>query len=244
MTPFCRDSNLIMDLGMNNGDDTAYYFARGYSVVSVEANPTLCQRARERFSDPAGYERVKILNAAVSDKDEVLSFFVNTINDHWSSLDAAWASRDGHALQEISIQGICIPTLFSRYATPLYLKVDVEGADEMVLEQLKLVPCLPRYVSVEDCRLGYQYLERLAALGYRRFQIVDQSEVPMMVDPELSWKFNPGSSGPFGPALPGNWLEFDEIVELYGRVVRSREGVRQAPRTQWWDIHAAAPDTL
>lgn len=242
MTAFCGDSNLIMDLGMNNGDDTAYYLARGHSVVSVEANPTLCQQARERFAQAIESSQLTILNAAVSDQDEVLSFFINTVNDHWSSLDAGWASREGHPLKEISIQGICIPTLFSQYGTPIYLKVDVEGVDEMVLDQLKRVTKLPQYLSVEDCRLGYEYLERMAALGYQRFQIVDQSEVPKMADPQIAWKFAPGSSGPFGPALPQTWLEFDDMIELYSRVVRSKEGVRQAPRTHWWDIHACAPD--
>jgi FkbM family methyltransferase len=233
-----------MDLGMNNGDDSAYYLARGHSVVAVEANPTLCQKAHERFSKAVEGLQLTILNAAVSAKDEVLPFFINTANDHWSSLDAAWASREGHPLREISIQGICIPTLFSRYGTPIYLKVDVEGADEMVLDQLQRVGRLPQYLSVEDCRLGYQYFERMAALGYKYFQIVDQSEVPKMSDPLLSWRFAPGSSGPFGPALPSSWLKFDEMVELYSRVVRSREGVRQAPRTRWWDIHAYAPNLI
>jgi len=37
-------------LGMHNGDDTAYYLARGYDVVAVEANPALCASAGKRFA--------------------------------------------------------------------------------------------------------------------------------------------------------------------------------------------------
>ena len=32
---------LIYDVGMNTGDDTAYYLNRGYRVVAIEANPDL-----------------------------------------------------------------------------------------------------------------------------------------------------------------------------------------------------------
>jgi hypothetical protein len=42
---------LIYDLGMNNGDDTDYYLKRGFEVVAVEANPALCQVARDRFAE-------------------------------------------------------------------------------------------------------------------------------------------------------------------------------------------------
>ena len=38
---------LVYDVGMNNGDDTAYYLRMGYRVVAFEANPV---RRRPRRS--------------------------------------------------------------------------------------------------------------------------------------------------------------------------------------------------
>ena len=35
------DPNLVFDIGLNNGDDTAYYLHLGYRVIGVEANPLL-----------------------------------------------------------------------------------------------------------------------------------------------------------------------------------------------------------
>ena len=32
---------LIYDVGMHNGDDTAYYLRRGFRVVAIEPNPAL-----------------------------------------------------------------------------------------------------------------------------------------------------------------------------------------------------------
>ena len=42
MRTFAKDSKVIFDLGMHNGDDTAFYLSRGFNVVALEANPALC----------------------------------------------------------------------------------------------------------------------------------------------------------------------------------------------------------
>ena len=120
---------------------------------------------------------------------------------------------------------------------PHYLKIDVEGVDHAVLDQLRGRSLLPLYVSVEDCRFGFQYMETLASCGYDGFKLLDQSTVPQMTDPATGRVFPAGSSGPFGGDLPGEWLSHDEMVTLYSTTVRNLQGDRLAPRTQWWDIH-------
>ncbi len=34
-------NDLVYDIGMNNGDDTAYYLSLGFRTVAIEANPEL-----------------------------------------------------------------------------------------------------------------------------------------------------------------------------------------------------------
>ena len=42
---------------------------------------------------------------------------------------------------------------------PHYLKIDVEGVDQSILEQLQGASLLAHYyVSVEDCRFGFEYM--------------------------------------------------------------------------------------
>lgn len=48
---------LIIDVGGNNGDDTAFYLHRGYRVVMVEANPLLAEHLRGRFAARGCRER-------------------------------------------------------------------------------------------------------------------------------------------------------------------------------------------
>jgi hypothetical protein len=46
--------NLVYDVGMNNGDDTAHYLECGYRVVAIEADPLLVRNARQRFETNFG----------------------------------------------------------------------------------------------------------------------------------------------------------------------------------------------
>jgi FkbM family methyltransferase len=237
MRTFARDSRVIFDLGMNNGDDTAFYLSRGFSVVALEANPALCERAQKRFGTFIDEGRLTIVNAAIWEKNGIAKFFVNLDNDHWSSLDLGWASRNETRCRQVSVPCVTLSHLMDEFGTPYYLKVDVEGVDQSVLEQLKLRDLLPLYVSVEDCRLGFQYMEILAACGYDSFKLLDQSTVCQLADPKTGRLFSLGSSGPFGQEVPGDWRCYKDILDLYSKTVRSTEGERLAPPTHWWDIH-------
>ena len=74
----------IYDVGMNNGDDTEYYLAKGHKVISIEANPELCRLAEDRFTQEIAEDRCVILNVGVADKAGFLDFYLNT-EDHVTS---------------------------------------------------------------------------------------------------------------------------------------------------------------
>ena len=46
-------NDLIIDVGMHDGTDTAFYLAKGFNVVAIEANPGLVRCGSEtlRFAD-------------------------------------------------------------------------------------------------------------------------------------------------------------------------------------------------
>ena len=93
----------------------------------------------------------------------MLPFTSNLDNDQWSSLDIEWAKRDESRVREINIRCVTLASLIEEFGSPHYLKIDVEGIDQDVIEQLRGVNPLPLFVSVEDCRFGFQYMETLAA---------------------------------------------------------------------------------
>lgn len=219
---------MVFDLGANTGEDTTAYLAQGYDVVSVEANPALALDLASRFAPDIAAGRVHIVDAAIAATAEPRPFYVSA-NHHWSSLDSVWAARDGRMTEPISVQCVRLADLFDRYGVPHYMKIDIEGADIIVLEQLLEDERRSKYVSVEDCRFGPSYLDILSACGYSGFKLSEQSQ----------WA--PGTSGPFGEDLPGLWLHFNDMKTLYRTMVRSETLRRIAPEGQYFDIHARLP---
>ncbi len=55
----------VFDIGMYDASDTVYYLEEGHKVVAVEANPTLVQRAEERFHHYIEAGRLHLVNAAI-----------------------------------------------------------------------------------------------------------------------------------------------------------------------------------
>jgi|SRR5579884_2021973 len=225
---------------MNNGDDTEYYIKKGYRVVAVEANPSLCEHARIKFEQAIKLHRLFIHNVAVWTEYGRRSFFVNQKNDHWSSLDPGWARRDDTSCHEIVMDCVPLSHLIALHGVPLYLKIDIEGVDELVVRQLQGQEYLPLYVSMEDCRFGYEYMKALNDLGYTDFKLLDQGGLGSLTDASIGHRFRLGSSGPFGEDIPGPWLSYEDVLSEYSRRVRDRNGIRVAPCSSWWDIHCRA----
>lgn len=231
---------LIFDLGMNNGDDTCYYLRKGYRVVAIEANPVLCAAARQRFSDAVRERRLHVVNCAIWEQNTRRPFFITKDKDNWASLFTNWAGRDGVEYEEIEVDCRTLNDVVSEYGVPHFLKIDIEGADHVPLAQLETLPALPRYLSVEDCRFGFDYLKQLRKLGYTRYKLLDQATVPELRDESLDYRFPADSSGRFGEEVPGEWLDYDQMLKRYITVVRDVNGNRIADRSRWFDIHCSA----
>jgi len=234
---------LVYDVGMNDGADSAFYLHEGYRVVAIEANPVLCERVREEFSNEIKSGQLTVLNVAVTDyaTEKELDFYVNLDVDHWSSLDPLWGTRDGTRFEIIKVRAIPFTHILAQYDIPHYLKVDVEGADLSVLRQLYGTAKKPQFISVEEHDL--EYFPLLWGLGYRGFKIVNQAELPNhRYD---GWQFKRGTSGPFGDEAPGQWMPFGDAVLDYMLNIRDCRGRHLFANGSWFDIHATlAPPNL
>jgi FkbM family methyltransferase len=170
--------DLIYDVGMNNGDDTAYYLHRGYRVVSIEADPSLVVQATERFARPIADGRLTILNVAIAEEAGELPFWICEANSTYSSLDrsaAVWdrtsTAQESLPHHSVQVRSSRLDTILQEHGVPFYLKIDIEGHDHVCIEQLDPAGA-PRYVSVEAC--GTAALERLRDAGYTHFKCISQ----------------------------------------------------------------------
>jgi FkbM family methyltransferase len=254
-------SRLIYDVGMNNGDDCAYYSSKGYDVVAIEANPILVRRARERFAQEIADRRVFIEWVGIVDQPRNIPFWICEERDVFSSFDATRAGRNGLKCHPIEVECVTFDTILKKYGIPQYLKIDIEGAEPYCLKHLPPMQ-LPQYISIEAEDL--QWLVLLQELGYSEFKIVDQmrhnsrfrdfanTTVFSRSAKQICWYadrlknrlgrpfFPRGSSGPFGEQTPGEWQSFEEVASnwLHMRLGHYKSGTLN--RYSWFDFHARA----
>jgi FkbM family methyltransferase len=144
--------DLIMDVGMHVGNDTAFYLSKGFRVVAIEADPTLVCRARHAFTEPLSQGRLTIIEGAIAEKTGTTTFYANRYKDDWGSTDQAFARRNellGAPGTQIKVAAVTFDQILNAYGTPYYLKIDIEGKDHLCLEALRHCGRRPRYISIE-----------------------------------------------------------------------------------------------
>src|SRR5262245_11193486 len=148
---FMYEQDLIYDVGMFNGDDTAVYLNRGYRVVSIEAHPTWAEDGRRRFADAIRDGRLTILNVAIGPEEGVAPLFVNeeypdrTTLSHAIHQGMVYAKIPNHTLE---VRTVRFKDILAEYGVPFYVKIDIETFDHYCLEDLDPSD-LPPYVSFE-----------------------------------------------------------------------------------------------
>lgn len=230
----------IFDIGMHIGQDTAFYLAKGFRVVAIEANPMLVRDAELRFRNEILAGRLTILNVGIGDKEGIFPFYVNAKYSEWSSFEKEVGSREG-CKEVIDIRMIPFEHVLTHYGTPYYLKIDIEGHDFMVLQRLALTDARPKYLSVEN---GWPFmLDHLVTLGYSGFKFINQANVQSMKCPsparegnDIAWNFPWSSSGPFGEDTEGEWKSAQDIL-IDIKAYWDNPG-RDANVHGWYDLHA------
>jgi FkbM family methyltransferase len=128
--------DLIYDVGMNNGDDTAYYLRRGFRVVAIEADPRLAKSTAERFGTQISSGQLRILNIGIAAEEGELPFWICETHSEWSSFDRKNASRYGCSHHEVMVPCRRFASVLEEFGVPYYLKVDIEGNDILATAQI------------------------------------------------------------------------------------------------------------
>ena len=179
---------------------------------------TLSHTQKGAFNEAITNGTLRLIEGAIapaSAGDKII-FYANPTETVWGTTKAEWARRNENAwTSERNYRGQSgeIADVYRTYGIPFYLKIDVEGADRLVLEQLKLFSDRPHYVSLESEKVDFAQLkaelELLKSLGYTKFKLVQQQAIPgtkittRALDGRLiDYVFEPHASGPFGADLP------------------------------------------
>lgn len=126
------ESDVLVDIGANKGDYTDFFInttGNKAKIYSVELHPTTFSDLLNRFS---GNKNVILCNNAVCDKNELVDFYsgrdsyTNNIIGH----DMNFKSNDKIG----QIQGVTIDELLKNEDKIKLIKIDVEGAELLVLK--------------------------------------------------------------------------------------------------------------
>jgi FkbM family methyltransferase len=232
-------SDLIYDIGLHKGEDTDFYLRKGFSVVAIEANPVLAANARRRFQNEIASGRLRLIEGAIapaSTSDKIV-FYINSNETAWGTIEAKWALRNetlGYASKLTEVSRIEIGEVYRSFGIPFYLKIDVEGVDRLVVEELRAFRDRPQYLSLESDKEDFNQLkyemDLLASLGYKKFKVVQQQGIPgkkiqaqTRNGEAFEYVFDRDASGPFGDDLPDPWLTYDQAIEVYKSVFRRYE---------------------
>lgn len=267
-----KHADLIYDVGFHRGEDTAFYLKKGFRVVAFEAHPRLAEQGRAMFADAARDGRFTMVEGAIIDGaawnagERTATFYANDAQDVWGTIQPTWADRNarvGAASRTATVTAVDFVTSLRTLGVPHYMKIDIEGSDHFCLESLRHVGERPDFVSIEaeltDLSRARAGIDLLESLGYRGFQVVQQSRVPWQRVPNPSLEgnschhhFSLDDSGLFGAELPvEGWVDKHGIATIYETIfARQRtlgEGswVRRIPRmaTVLWTIekHTGLP---
>jgi len=223
-------NNLIYDIGFNDGSDTSFYLSKGFNVVGIDANPELIEKGRTKFKKEINEGRLILLNIGISNKNEILKFYINPMVNVWSSFNELLGQKQNDNNYSIDVECFKLSDIILKYgASPFYIKIDIEGYDRLALESLIDNPiCISPYISVEASE--EQSIHILDVLGYKKYKFINQGNISEQDGPD--WSFNVGTSTPsgrFGEDTPGEWLSKEEIILKFQNTPQIKD---------WFDFHA------
>lgn len=228
-----KRNDLIYDIGMHKGEDSAYYLKKGFHVVAIEANPQLVELCSKKFAGEIKNRQLTIINGAISDAagsgNKFVPFYINRQCSEWGTTVNSWVKRNenrGTSSEKIQVPVIDFSKVLQSYGIPYYMKIDIEGMDTLCLQTLLNFKEKPDFISIESDKVSFQKLKDEIALfnklGYNKFKAVNQSAVERLKEPLnthegnfLNYKFTYGSSGPFGRDLPDKWVKNRWIIFKY-----------------------------
>ncbi len=236
--------DLIFDLGMNRGLDAAFYLAKGFRVVGVEADPIVAAEVAARLKDPRLYVEAVGIGP---EHGKVLPFYVNLAHNEQSTFVKTFTTQPnwwkGYEVKQVPVTTLV--RLLNKHGCPYYLKIDIEAWDMLALEQMKGTSYRPSYISTETGPT-LAWIDILEALGYTALQLRNQERnetQSLRADGKhqhegkpIDWQFERGCSGKFGLDISAPWVSPAEARKQWQRHIDA-----DFPKGRWFDVHGRLP---
>jgi FkbM family methyltransferase len=168
---------LVFDIGANIGRWALANTNNAEQIISIEASPNTFHELKHNC---ANYSKITCLNYAVcnSSDDEIVFYeaaanTISTLNKDWLTSDTSRFVNTPY--REIKCKPISIDTLVDLYGTPDLIKIDVEGAEDIVLHSLTRKCNMICFEWASEMNaVTYNCLNHLVKLGYTKFAVQNE----------------------------------------------------------------------
>ena len=226
-----RYDDLIYDVGLLKGEDTAFYLEKGFRVVAFEADPDLVKFNQEMFSTQIANKQLTIVQGAIVQDASLgkVTLYKNKDIRVWGTVNESWARRNedlGTSNELIEVDTVNFADCNKQYGMPYFMKIDIEGADTVCINTLYDFESGPAYISLESDKVSFDALigeiNTFKELGYNKFIALQQEDVVKQAQPNparegntIDYSFKQGSSVLLGKDLPFAWKTDKEIIRQY-----------------------------
>ena len=215
----------IFDIGANKGQNLSYFLDKADIVVAIEANINLVKQIKSDFKQFIDNKKLIVENVALIDDENIknIDFYISKEDDVLSTLYPDDISK--FYKQEVRCEkaSLLINKYLKKYDISQieYIKIDIEGADDVVLNDLLKNNILCENLSVE-CHKS-EVLELLLNSKFKSFKFVEGGDVNFKKNIEITNKLNEKkiinfdihSSGPYGDDIPGNYYKKNSILTYF-----------------------------
>jgi FkbM family methyltransferase len=138
--------SLVFDVGANVGAMSAIFSSLGNQVVALEPNPDCVRHIQLSYPDSG----IEVIQAVAGARNGLATLKLSDERDDVSSLSDEWiaAIKSEHPeyrslwSKQISVPMLTLDTAIEHYGMPFFIKIDVEGSEEQVLDGLSAQPSL------------------------------------------------------------------------------------------------------
>ena len=216
---------IIFDIGANKGQNFKYFFKKADIVIAFEANIILVEKMRLNFKEFIDNKKLIIENIALNDDDKIekIDFFISKTDDVKSTL----YPHNKNEFYKKEVKCKKASSLIKKYLQKYdiseieYIKIDIEGADKLILRDLLQNNILAKNLSIE-CQ-DPEVIEILLTSPYKSFKFFKGKDMTFKKNIEITTKnnnkkiinFDKDSSGPFGDDIPGNYYDKNSILPYF-----------------------------
>jgi FkbM family methyltransferase len=220
-----KPKKIIFDFGGNNGQNLQYFLEKAEIVVCVEANTILTEKIKITFDKYIKNNSLFIENVCLSEINGFKDFYISKENDVLSTLITP---ENYKKYQKITVPSITPSNVIKKYINKLsikeieYIKIDVEGYDHIILNDLFKNNIYPKYISAEVH--NSMVINLILNSPYKSFKFIEGFEIGNNIKKveflnhrqEVSIiNFVSHSSGPYGDDVPGKYYSKDSVINYF-----------------------------